>query len=52
MPNNFPGRKELVAAGFDTKEKLKAAKQDEIAKVFGDDTAKVNKVGVAISKFE
>ncbi len=52
LPNNFPGRKELVAAGFDTKEKLKTVKQNEIAKVFGDDTAKINKVGVAISKFE
>lgn len=52
IPGNFVRRGKLIAAGFDTIEKLKAAKQEEIAKaVEGDeDAAIVGKIGLAIEQ--
>lgn len=50
IPPRFPKRGVLIANGLDSIAKLKEAKEEDMNRIFPDDAATVNKIGVAISK--
>jgi hypothetical protein len=48
LPDDFPGREELVAAGYDTLSKVRKASEEDLAAIKGIGKATLTKIGLEI----
>lgn len=52
LPEDFPGREELIEGGYDTMDKVRAASEEDLSAVKGVGKATLTKIGLALGSVE